>query len=77
VHGCHQKRHFESVKGVKKEAHRRLAELMLNIEQGVYTKHPKTLTVAVWLKQWLDSYVKSNLAPKTRESYTHELNNIE
>jgi integrase len=68
-------RHFESVKGAKKEAQRRLAELMLNIEQGIYTKHPKTLTVAVWLKQWLDSYVESNLAPKTRESYTNELNN--
>ena len=68
-------RHFESVKGVKKEAQRRLAELMLDVEQGVYTKHPKTLTVAVWLRQWLNSYVESNLAPKTKESYAQELNN--
>ena len=67
-------RHFETVKGSKKDAQCRLAELLLNIERGIYVKQPKQLTVATWLRQWLDSYVASNLSPKTRESYYQEIN---
>jgi integrase len=66
-------RHFETVVGGKKEAQHRLAELLLNIEKGTYVKQPKELTVAAWLRQWLDSYVASSLSPKTRESYEQEL----
>jgi len=66
-------RHFETVIGGKKEAQHRLAELLLNIRKGAYIKQPKQLTLAAWLKQWLDSYVASNLAPKTRQSYEQEL----
>ena len=29
--------------------------------------------MAIWLRQWLDSYVASNLSPKTRQSYEQEL----
>ena len=66
-------RHFETVKGVKKDAQYRLAELLINIEQGTYIKQTRKLTVATWLLQWLDGYVASNLSPKTNESYQHEL----
>ena len=66
-------RHFETVIGGKKEAQHRLAELLLNIKRGTYIKQPKQLTLAVWLRQWLDSYVASNLSPKTRQSYEQEL----
>jgi len=66
-------RHFETVKGVKKDAQHRLAELLINIEQGTYIKQTRKLTVATWLLQWLDGYVASNLSPKTNESYQHEL----
>jgi len=66
-------RHFETVKGVKKDAQHRLAELLINIEQGTYIKQTRKLTVADWLLQWLHGYVASNLSPKTNESYQHEL----
>jgi integrase len=66
-------RHFETIVGGKKEAQHRLAELLLNIKKGTYIKQPKQLTVAAWLRQWLDSYVASNLSPKTRQSYEQEL----
>ena len=66
-------RHFETVIGGKKDAQHRLADLLLNIEKGTYIKQPKQLTLATWLREWLDSYVASNLAPKTRESYEQEL----
>ncbi len=68
-------RHFETIKGIRKDAQHQLAELLLNIDRGTYIKQPKQLTVAHWLQQWLEGYAASNLAPKTRESYKHELNN--
>jgi len=70
-----RRRHFESLRGSKKEAQYRLAELQVNIAQGIYIKQPRQLTVAIWLLKWLESYVASNLAPKTMESYKDELNN--
>jgi len=66
-------RHFETVKGVKKDAQHRLAELLINIDQGTYIKQPMKLTVAIWLLQWLAGHVTGNLTPKTSESYNHEL----
>jgi len=68
-------RHFESMNGTKKDAQRRLAELQVSVDQGTYIKQPRRLTVAIWLLKWLDGYAASNLAPKTGESYKHELNN--
>ena len=68
-----RQRHFEGIKGAKKDAQYRLAELLINIEQGTYIKQPKKLTVATWLLKWLDGYAASNLSPKTSESYRHEL----
>jgi len=65
-------RHFETIDGGKKEAQHRLAELQLNIRKGAYIKQPRQLTVASWLRQWLDSYVASSLSPKTRQSYEQE-----
>ena len=66
-------RHFETVVGGKKEAQHRLAELLLNIRKGTYIKQPKQVTLAIWLRQWLDSYVASSLSPKTGQSYEQEL----
>ena len=64
--------HFETVRGSKKDAQQRLAELQVSITKGSYVK-PKRLTVGEWLEQWLSSYVAANCSPKTRESYTHEV----
>ncbi len=52
-------RHFETVKGVKKDAQHRLAELLINIEQGTYIKQSRKLTVDTWLFKWLDGYAAS------------------
>ena len=61
-------RHFESVRGRKAEAQRQLRELLLNVEQGTYVKSDR-LTVAQFLKGWLQDYVAINTAPRTAERY--------
>ena len=62
-------RHYESIRGNKGAAHRRLAHLLVEIETGGYVKTPKSLTVADYLEGWLRDYVELNCAPKTIESY--------
>ncbi|GAH68932.1 unnamed protein product, partial [marine sediment metagenome] len=61
-------RHFESVRGAKRDAQRRLRELLLNVEQGTYVKSDR-LTVAQFLEEWLQDYVANNTAPRTAERY--------
>ena len=61
-------RHFENVKGTKKDAQRRLHELMYTLEQGAYVR-PSRRTVAQFLEEWLQDYVRPNTAPKTAERY--------
>ena len=68
-----RRRHFETIRGAKRDAQHRLAELLLDIEQGTYVTQPKRLTIGAWLQQWLSGYVASNLSPKTIESYGQEL----
>lgn len=65
-------RHFESVKGTKKVAQQRLAELLVSIEQGSYIK-PKRITLGEWLGSWLNGYVATNCSPKTAQSYRSEV----
>ena len=62
-----RQRHFETVRGAKKDAQRRLVEVLSSMEKGGYVR-PKRLTVAEWLEQWLATYVTS-LSPQTVESY--------
>lgn len=62
------KRHFETVRGRKAEAQRRLTELLASLDKGVYTP-PGKLTVADLLNQWLQGYVKTNCSARTAESY--------
>ena len=66
-----RRRHFETVKGGKKAAQKRLAELLLEIEKGAYVRTPRTLTLAEYLSKWLTDYAWPNLAPKTAEGYAH------
>ena len=54
------RRHFETVRGRKGDAQRRLTELLASLDKGVYTP-PGRLTVAEHLKNWLDGYVKTVL----------------
>jgi integrase len=61
-------RHFESVKGTKKAAQQRLAELLVSIKQGSYVKQ-KRITLGEWLHDWLNSYGKTNCSPRTLDGY--------
>ena len=56
-----RQRHFETVKGAKKDAQKRLAELLVSMEKGSYVRQPKQLTVAAWLRQWLASMAAERL----------------
>jgi len=62
------RRHFETVRGRKGDAQRRLTELLASLDKGVYTP-PGRLTVAEHLNNWLDGYVKTNCSIRTLESY--------
>ena len=63
-----RQRHFESVRGRKLDAQKRLHELFHTLEQGTYVK-PNRVTVAQFLEDWLQGYVATNTAPRTRERY--------
>ncbi|MBN1855602.1 MAG: site-specific integrase [Dehalococcoidia bacterium] len=57
------------MKGPKRNAQARLAQLLVELESGVYVKARKDLTVASYLHEWLNGYVAVNCAPRTQESY--------
>jgi len=61
------KRHFETVKGRKGDAQRRLTELLASLDKGVYAP-PGKITVADLLKQWLQGYVKTNCSIRTQDA---------
>lgn len=57
-----------TVKGTKKDAERRLAELLHELDTGAFVK-PGRITVADFLERWLADYVKPNLSPRGYERY--------
>jgi integrase len=63
------RRHFETVRGRKGDAQRRLTELLSSLDKGVYTP-PGRLTVAEHLHQWLEGYIKTNCSQRTLDGYT-------
>lgn len=62
------RRHFETVRGKKGDAQRRLTELLASLDKGVYTP-PGKLTLADLLNQWLEGYVKTNCSQRTLDGY--------
>jgi len=63
-----RKQHWESVKGTKKEAEKRLSELLTQLDTGGFVK-PGKITLGEYLERWLKDYVWPNLAPRTAEGY--------
>ena len=63
-----RKQQWISVKGTKKVAEKRLAELLHQLDTGMFMK-PGKMTLADYLKQWLLDYCWANLAPRTAEGY--------
>ena len=63
-----RKQQWVSVKGNKKEAENRLAELLHQLDNGIFVK-PTNTTLREYLERWLKDYCESNLAPRTVEGY--------
>lgn len=63
-----RKQQWISVKGTKKVAEKRLAELLHQLDTGMFMK-PGKIALADYLKQWLEDYCWPNLAPRTAEGY--------
>ena len=64
------KQQWVSVKGTKKDAEKKLAELLHQFDTGTFIKPGKT-TLAEFLERWLKDYACPNLAPRTAEGYEH------
>jgi len=63
-----RRRYFETVKGAKKDAQRKLAQLLVNAEKGIVTTTGSS-AVAAFLQEWLDGPVKSRCSARTLEVY--------
>ena len=64
------KSQWVTVRGTKKDAEKRLSELLHQLDTGTFMKPGKT-TLGEYLKKWLKDYAKPNLAPRTEEGYEH------
>ncbi len=64
-----RKRHWQSVKGTKKQAEKELSALIVHIESGGYVK-PTKMTLGKYLESWLRDYVTPNTTPRTNDRYT-------
>jgi len=62
------KRYFETVRGRKGDAQRRLTELLSSLDKGVLIPVGR-LTVAEHLHNWLEGYVKTNCSQRTYDGY--------
>ena len=58
------KQQWVSVKGTKKDAEKRLADLLHQLDTGAFMKPGRT-TLAEYLKQWLRDYAIPNLTPRS------------
>lgn len=67
-----RRQHFETVRGLKKDAERRLRELVTSLERGGFVQ-PNRITLGEWLNRWHQSYVIPNLKSQTADSYLSEI----
>ena len=65
-------RHFETVKGRKSDAQRRLRELLTTIDKGTYTP-PSRMMLAELLQHWMEGYCKTNCCQRTQDGYDTEI----
>jgi integrase len=67
-----RKQHWESVKGTKKEAEKRLSELLSQLDTGGFVK-PSKITLGEYLERWLED-IRPSLAPSTSQTYQFFVN---
>jgi len=65
-----RKQQWYSIKGTKKEAEKKLSELLHQLDKGDFIK-PDKITVAEFLERWLKDYTRPNLAPNTADWYAY------
>ena len=63
-----RRQQWVSVKGTKKDAERKLTDLVHQLDTGVFVKASKS-TVGEFVEQWLRDYAQPNVRPRTLESY--------
>ena len=63
-----RRQQWVTVKGSKRDAEKRLSELLHQLDTGTFVKLGK-LTVADYLEQWLRDTAYPNLTPRTYEGY--------
>lgn len=63
-----RKQQWVSVKGTKKDAEKRLSELLHQLDTGIFIRPTKT-TLAEFLEKWLSDYARPNLSPRGFERY--------
>jgi integrase len=63
-----RKQQWVSVKGTKKDAEKRLSELLHQLDTGIFIRPTKT-TLAEFLEKWLADYARPNLSPRGFERY--------
>jgi len=66
-----RRQHFETVRGNKAFAQRRLAELVVEIERGGHVKTPRKLSLAEYLRDWLSSHAELHCRPRTAQGYRY------
>jgi len=65
-----RKQQWVSVKGTKKEAEQRMADLLHQIDTGTFMRPGKT-SLSEFLERWIKDYVYPKLAPRTAEVYEY------
>jgi len=63
-----RKQQWVSVKGTKKDADRKLAEMLHQVDTGGYVK-PARISVGDYLHQWLGDYARVHVRARTLEGY--------
>jgi integrase len=62
--------YFETFRGDKTEADKRLRELLTQLDKGIFVK-PGNTTLGEYLKSWLMDYCRPNLSQRTQELYSY------
>ena len=60
--------HYQTVRGTKKQAEAELIRQLAAIDGGTYVE-PNKVTVASYMREWIDQAAASAISPKTAERY--------
>lgn len=68
-----RQRKYDTVTGSKKDAEAALRKLLEDIQRGEYVNR-SNITIAEWMPDWFDLYVKDGISPVTQKSYIDNMN---